>query len=96
MKSRREIRWLRIAGILLLFALVAFGCRFILDEVTAAFPEYSVAVNVVLMILFAVLLAFLVMPLLVKELGFQIVGKQTHPPQKESPADGHDDRGNQG
>lgn len=72
--ARNSVRWWRVGGFLLLLAVVAFGCRFILDETTTAFPQYSVAINAAVMILFAILLAYVVMPPILRELGFKILG----------------------
>lgn len=96
MANRNSVRWLRVGGFLLLLVVVAFGCRFILDLATTAFPQYSVAINAAVMILFAILLAYLVMPPILRELGFKILGDGVSS-DKDSDAEGrrddHIDRG---
>ncbi|MGH8032195.1 MAG: hypothetical protein ACREO8_07495 [Luteimonas sp.] len=74
MKTSASIRWGRIGATLLLLALIVSACSYLLDAATGAFPQHSDAVNVVVVVVFSLLLAFVVLPLLAKELGFQITG----------------------
>jgi len=89
--NRNSIRWLRVGGFLLLLAVVAFGCRFIMDITTAAFPQYSVAIYAAVMILFAILLAYLVMPPILRELGLKILGDDVSSDKDGDVEERHDD-----
>lgn len=89
MKSRASIRWWRIGAMLLFLALIVAACSYILDLATGTFPQHSDTVKVLVIVVFSILLGFVVLPLVAKELGFQITGgahssREDHDPDSKT------------
>ena len=80
METAQQVKKLfsiRVLFLLLLAAAISFGLAYVRDLLQDLYPAYHQAIQVSVILVFSVLLAYVVMAPLAKHLGFEIVGRSS-------------------